>query len=532
MQKMVAAGQQWVREYGVIALIVLVGVLVRTIAFGSIPNGLNQDEAYAGYEAFSLLNYGIDSNGYHNPVYFVSWGSGMNVLESYLMIPFIALFGCNEVVIRLPQLCVALLAFPYLYLILKKLYSKNIAIIGLALLAIVPWHIMLSRWGLESNLAPTLQLIGFYYIIKGVDTPRYFLGAAIAYGLALYCYAIYWMFIPVFVLLACVYWVVQRLRSNHPFTKETLLWIGVSVIVLLIFALPLILFLLVNNHVLEPIYTPFFSVPLLTFMRSDETSFANFINLEHIKSIFSYLLGFPDTRLGNGLPSFGILYYLTTPFFVIGLYTNGKAFIQSLKTKTVAFESFVVLQFLAALLVALSIKDANINQTNYLYYTLIILAASGIGFVLKKLSQPRFWAMGIGAAYFILFGAFCTYYFTDYNKDVAAQFDYDAGGAIQWAKEYEPDKQVYLDIAIEYPQVLFFDKTSPYEFLQTVKWREGVWRYRQAESFKNYHFKLDSRTVSHENVYIARQEYKDFFIEAGFTIIDYGSFFVANAQTA
>ncbi|MBR5280514.1 MAG: hypothetical protein IKU26_06080, partial [Clostridia bacterium] len=67
-------------------LILLLGIFLRVYQFGTLPIGLNQDEAFAGYEAFSLAHYGVDSAGYHNPVYFVSWGSGMNVLESYLAI--------------------------------------------------------------------------------------------------------------------------------------------------------------------------------------------------------------------------------------------------------------------------------------------------------------------------------------------------------------------------------------------------------------------------------------------------------------
>lgn len=66
--------------------IIAAGCAVRLFALGSIPCGLNQDEAFAGYNAWALLHYGVDSSGYHNPVYFTAWGSGMNALESYLMI--------------------------------------------------------------------------------------------------------------------------------------------------------------------------------------------------------------------------------------------------------------------------------------------------------------------------------------------------------------------------------------------------------------------------------------------------------------
>ena len=82
-------------------LIIISGTLLRLLFIGSIPAGLNQDEASAGYEAWALLSYGIDRNGDAWPVLFTAWGSGQNVLYSYLSIPFIALFGLNEISPRL-----------------------------------------------------------------------------------------------------------------------------------------------------------------------------------------------------------------------------------------------------------------------------------------------------------------------------------------------------------------------------------------------------------------------------------------------
>ena len=60
-------------------------MIVRLWRFGSVPGDMNQDEAFAAYESWSLLHYGIDTAGYHFPVYLTAWGSGMNALESYLM---------------------------------------------------------------------------------------------------------------------------------------------------------------------------------------------------------------------------------------------------------------------------------------------------------------------------------------------------------------------------------------------------------------------------------------------------------------
>lgn len=49
-------------SFGIVFIILVVGMLIRVIGISDIPNALNCDEASAGYEAFSILNYGIDRN--------------------------------------------------------------------------------------------------------------------------------------------------------------------------------------------------------------------------------------------------------------------------------------------------------------------------------------------------------------------------------------------------------------------------------------------------------------------------------------
>ena len=45
-----------------IVVILLIGILIRIVGIANMPNAFNCDEASAGYEAFSILNYGIDRN--------------------------------------------------------------------------------------------------------------------------------------------------------------------------------------------------------------------------------------------------------------------------------------------------------------------------------------------------------------------------------------------------------------------------------------------------------------------------------------
>ena len=67
-------------------ILLMLGILVRVIWFGAVPGGVNVDEAFSGYEAFSLANFGKDSWEYSFPVYLKAWGSVMNCLQTYLAI--------------------------------------------------------------------------------------------------------------------------------------------------------------------------------------------------------------------------------------------------------------------------------------------------------------------------------------------------------------------------------------------------------------------------------------------------------------
>ena len=59
------------RELLLAAILLLAGTLLRFLCLGSFPPGLNQDEASIGFDAWSLLRWGMDRNGDAWPVLFV-----------------------------------------------------------------------------------------------------------------------------------------------------------------------------------------------------------------------------------------------------------------------------------------------------------------------------------------------------------------------------------------------------------------------------------------------------------------------------
>lgn len=170
-------------------LLFLLGAVIRIFYFGSIPGGLNQDEASIGYDAYAILHYGIDRNGIHLPIHLIAWGSGQNALYAYLSMPFILLFGLTPMSVRAVSLIMGLLGMLVFYLLSKELFtSRTAGIVAMFFIAINPWHIMMSRWALESNLFPTLILFSVYMLLKSFQIPKWSYGFTIMLALSLYAY--------------------------------------------------------------------------------------------------------------------------------------------------------------------------------------------------------------------------------------------------------------------------------------------------------------------------------------------------------
>lgn len=155
----------WQRYSALILFFILsIGVFLRTYLYPSIPPGINQDEAAAAYEAYSILHTGKDQWGNVFPVHFPGWGAGQSVLYGYLTIPAIMLFDLTVWSSRSTGLILGILTLPILYLTVKRSFDRETALLAVLLTAVLPWHVMISRWGLDANILPFFLLLGCYTV--------------------------------------------------------------------------------------------------------------------------------------------------------------------------------------------------------------------------------------------------------------------------------------------------------------------------------------------------------------------------------
>ena len=175
-------------ELAAALLLLAVGAALRLYNLGGIPPAFFKDEATAAYDAWALLHFGTDRNGYSWPAHLASWGSGQNALYSYLAIPFIALGGLSEGVARLPMALSGVLSLFLIWKIGSRAESAGFALVLLVLLALSSWHLIATRWALESNLLPAVLLLSVYFLSRP-DVGRFRIQAAAVFFLALSVYA-------------------------------------------------------------------------------------------------------------------------------------------------------------------------------------------------------------------------------------------------------------------------------------------------------------------------------------------------------
>lgn len=494
-------------------ILLLLGVAVRIYKLGTIPGGINQDEAFAGYEAYSLLHSGIDSSGYPNPVYFISWGSGMNVLNSYLMIPFIKLFGLYTWVIRIPQVLITCISLFVFYKLILKIFNKDIALMGLFLLTINPWHIMMSRWALESNLTPGFLLLGLYFFILGIDKPNYLIASTVFYGLSLYCYATIWFIVPIIIIFQFIY-----LLYSHKlrFTKQ--LWLAGLLLFLL--ALPLLLFILINTGNMPEIKTDFISIPQLVHMRKRDFSLTNIS--QKLYTLFEIIVFQTDGCIWNSVPTYGMHYLFSLPFTILGLgILLGKTY-SAVKNHIFNLQVFITIQLICSLILGLLIK-VNINRINCLHLYTIICTALGLYYFGKILRQRLLYL--ILAIYLISFSAFQIYYYTDYKTNISKQFQEGLDDAVKYAMQTEGT--IHITDSISYAKILFYSKIPVNEYIRTVRYNNYPAKFLKVLQFGRFQFAHNMIPDNKTGSYIIEASEVSEFKDAGYQIKIFKNFIVA-----
>jgi 4-amino-4-deoxy-L-arabinose transferase-like glycosyltransferase len=150
------------------------------------------DEAALGYNAYSILQTGRDEYGKLLPLIFKSFGDFKPGIYIYLTLPFIKIFGLNEMAVRLPSILIGSLTPILLYFLIKELDSKNnkLAIISALILTFNPYNIHFSHAAWETNILTAELILASFLFIKAFknNSKISFFFSSFVFGLSLYTY--------------------------------------------------------------------------------------------------------------------------------------------------------------------------------------------------------------------------------------------------------------------------------------------------------------------------------------------------------
>ena len=500
-------------ENALFLALILVGAAVRLVWLGDVPLGLNQDEASIGYEAWALLEHGMDRHGYRYPVHFVAWGSGMNALYAYLAMPFIQFLGLNVLAVRLPQAVLGVAALFAMYDVGRRLVDRRFALCALFVLAISPWHIMLSRWGLEANILPVIVLFAFALVLRGLERPRWLVPAFIVLALGLYAYGTAYVFVPLFTLGILAYgWRRHVAGLSH--------WV-VALAAMALVALPIGLFLMVNLFKLPAIELPLLSIPRYTGetrLVSESVFFAKDPLgdlLRNAKMVFDVLVveGWArDTERGwpvvdNALPEFGHFYHRVG--FCITL--AGACFIAWDLVSGRRPRNVLVAMWLGAAIVTATLTRPHMQKLGLVFFPLLLCAAYGLAgaaasairWVGRTASVLRVAAVAYLA---FSFAAFARHYFMEYSADSFDAHPSYAQALAHVIAHAEPDDAIYVPERPIYTAILFYDPPDPRIYMDTVQIEDMDVAYQRPLSFGRYRIDIDAEAAAIGDAFVVWAE--------------------------
>ena len=494
--------------------ILLLGVAARVWEFSALPPGLNQDEASIGVEAASLFHYGIDRNGLTYPVHFISWGSGQNALYAYLLLPFM-IFGLNPVTVRLPMLLVGILSLPLLYLATKPIAGRRFALIAMFLLAISPWHIMLSRWGLESNLLPFVFLASFAALVRTRSGTTWFPTACFGLALCLYAYGTAYAAVPVFLALAIVILVIYR-RLRVKMLVSGLAVFGLT-------AIPIGLFLLVNTLHWETLHLGPISIPRLPVQPRFQTMSLLFSGdapgklRDNLQTMLNLLLKQTDGLIWNTLNPYGYFYAITFPIAVLG----AVLLIPGRQARNAA-ERWLVLAWLAAALLIGLLQPVNINRINLIFMPLLLCMA----LVLNWLSEH--FRPGFVVALCLLclgFAAFTRDYHSEaYQRSAAEPFFTGFLPALEYARQAGSGPIcVTGKINMPYIFALFTEQLDPASYLDGLIYANPGGEFQRVISLGRYTFGLSHCMHLPGTIYILSPG-DTYIVDSSYTLTQFDRF--------
>lgn len=471
---------RWV-VWSLVGIIVLAAVL-RLWNIGGNPPSLSWDEVSIGYNAYSILTTGRDEHGIWFPLNaFAAFGDYKPPIPVYLTVPFVWIFGLNELSVRLPSAISGILSVLVLFFVVRLLFldsgKKDIyALTASLLMAITPWHIMLSRAGFEANIAVLWILVGVYCVLAARVEKVYWRVTWIPFVLGMYTFNSARYAGPLIAAGVLAY----SFRSFWKAKRD----VSIGIIVACILLIPLVPHLLSKQARLRYEEVSIFTDPSIVLTANARITADRFSKVSavfdnrRIGYFLSYASHFFDNLeprflfiWGDGNPKFSIrdtgqLLLVTAPFLAVGALSL-MAHYPSL--------GFMLLWWLLASIIPAAVARETPHALRVENGLPVYMIVTSFGVVSVVTSLKR--RLARGAALLLIVGAllinggyFWHAFTAHYPKEFSGEWQYGYKQAIAYIDSVRDsyDRIVLTEsIGRPYIYVLFYDRTNPQDFWRT-----------------------------------------------------------------
>jgi len=502
----------------ILLFILIIASFLRLYQLGTIPGSLNQDEAALGYNAYALLKTGADEHGRFLPLALQSFGDWKLPVYSVITIPFIALFGLTEQAVRLPSALAGILGTFLIFKITGLLFKeKKTALIAAFLFAVSPWSIYFSRAAYEVNLATTLFLGGFYFVLlyltKKKKSSKALIPTSILWGITLFTYHSFILFIPL-----CLIGMLLLFYKNLILDKW-LIFFGVLISFFIVLSL-----ITLNTSASNKISTlSILNDPSVIYNRDGIFKGDKANDSEFVKKILynkytaviyqfgqnyvgafspSYLFDKGGEKLQHNLGYFGNFYLFDALLLLVGLlclfWYHEKAIL------------FLLPWFLIGPIPSALTRDTpNTTRLFLLLPLAVILMAYGVRKLMDVLYSKKLYKVFIGIAallYTINIIYFLDGYFVHFNAERMRYWRYGNKQAVELATKY-PTYNIIVrgPEDFHYIYFLFYTKYDPQMFRKEVQYypltSEG---FLYVKSFGRFHFvnEIDYNKLKSHTIYV------------------------------
>lgn len=485
--------------------IVFVAFIVRFIFLGSIAPSLTWDETAWGYNAYSIGIDGRDEFGALLPItYLESFGDFKPPLYAYLDIVPIKIFGLTEFATRFPSAFFGVLTVLLTYLLVSELFGKDkqgLALISAGILAISPWHIMLSRAAFEANVATFFIVLGVYLFLYALRSrPQLLPLSAVSLIAAMYTFNSARIVVPILGIILML-----------SFYKKLLKNLRISIltsILAVILLLPVVSFMNSPQAKLR-----FAEVNIFTDIgiidrtnqeiKNDSNSvFSKVIHNRRLAYGVEYIHHYMDNLApqflfikGDGNPKFSIqdvgqLYIWEIPFFIGGIFL--------LFRKKGQYWWLVPIWLIVGIIPAGFARETpHALRIESSLPTFQIITAIGLYYFAIYLLKFKNKKIGMGSLYILAFIVlfnfvyFAQNYFFHYAREFSGEWQYGYKESISYVSSVKNQySNIYITESLGRPYIyyLFYQKYSPSSFRREVDIFREVFGFVHVKSYSNLHF--------------------------------------------